>query len=112
VRLQQSIAVGSSPLKTLHLHQNAINDEGISCVCDHCVALHPNLGHLSLWSNSITAAGARPLASLMAASRLETLILYNNSLGDEGVVILAAALRNQRVVLSTLNLNENRGTRC
>jgi hypothetical protein len=64
---------------------------------------------LRLGSNGISVQGARTLASILQSkdSRLEELYLCGNRLGDEGVSVLADALKSN-CTLRVLDLGRNR----
>lgn len=72
-------------LKTLHLQQNGIGDEGIRALADASVMA--GLATLSLDDNRIGDAGTLAVAERLSA--LEWLSLASNPVGDRGVAALA-----------------------
>lgn len=61
---------------------------------------------LSLSYVSMSAAGARALASALPLSRLTSLVINGDDIGDDGAVSIADALRDPRTSLSLLELYE------
>ena len=78
-------------LKTVHLGENAIGDEGTAALSE---ALKSNntLETLSLHTNGIGVAGAQSLASMLQVNRsLTSVNLLYNELGDGAAAVVAAA---------------------
>lgn len=105
-RVAQALRQGSG-LRDLDLRANGLRDSGVAAVA---ALLHgttcPPLQDLNLWNNSISADGARRLASALRKNRrLETLNLGQNSLEDAGAIEVALALV-AHPSLAALNMRE------
>jgi len=94
VAMAESLS-SNTTLRIFEIKDNSIGDEGVS-------ALSKGLGktgliHLDVTSNNITSAGAEQLAQHFLSvadgpSTLETIIINNNPIGDQGATSIAKAL--------------------
>jgi Ran GTPase-activating protein (RanGAP) involved in mRNA processing and transport len=98
-----------SALRRLNLEQNQIGDEGIDQLC-RAVRTIPSLTILKLGKNNFGVQGLRSIALLLrhpgCPTRLQSLDLRSNRIGNLGATILADALCHNRTLLQ-LYLNGN-----
>uniref|UniRef100_A0A7S2TMF3 Uncharacterized protein n=1 Tax=Lotharella oceanica TaxID=641309 RepID=A0A7S2TMF3_9EUKA len=99
-------ALGSKPrLVKLSLAFNRLQDAGVATLCPLLPKSH--IRYLNLARNHITAEGCKALATgLCEAPELKHLDLSENLCKDEGIIAIAAALRNK--ALCSLILSKNR----
>ncbi|KAL2079450.1 hypothetical protein ACEWY4_025194 [Coilia grayii] len=96
----------SSKLKSLNLSDNSVGDIGMQELCNGLKNPNCGLERLTLNSCKLTTRSCTTLAGIVwkSSSKLKSLDLSNNSVGDTGVQELCNGLRNPNCGLETLNL--------
>jgi hypothetical protein len=102
--LSSTLGSGETKIKTLNLYRCQMGDESALLLASAVAS--SSLTSLSLWNNSLTSQFISSSVQFLKTSRLTELNLGWNSLGDEGVEILAAALPSFSH-LSSLDLGSN-----
>ena len=97
----------TTELRELDLSNNDIDDEGVDAVAG-ALANNSRLRILYLSGNQITVGGCQSIAALLGNpnSNLAELYLHNNNIHDEGALIFANALVNNRK-LKELAIDDN-----
>jgi Ran GTPase-activating protein (RanGAP) involved in mRNA processing and transport len=97
---------GNTPVTTLALHKNLIDDQGCAYIADALVK-NCSLTSIELDDNSIGDAGCSTLAAMLAENTvLVQLVLNGNGIGLPGATSLAEALQ-QNACLQILGLGRN-----
>lgn len=94
-------------LSVVLLNEVSLCDDGVSALCAG-LHHHPAVSRLELCCNEITPASAKNLAQVLPTLKhLTALRLAENELGDDGVVLLAAALLKASTPLEELDFSTN-----
>ncbi|XP_072894003.1 uncharacterized protein [Hemitrygon akajei] len=97
VRLKQPV--------TIRLCYNKLGDSGVKLVSESLRNPQCKIQKLGLWEVGLTDSGAEDLASALSTNPSVTeLDLSHNELGDSGVKLVSAALRNLECKIQTLRL--------
>ncbi|XP_072463815.1 NACHT, LRR and PYD domains-containing protein 14-like isoform X2 [Notamacropus eugenii] len=95
----------SRNLTRLCLAHNNLHDEGVKILSTALKLPECPLQRLTLWSCGLTSVGCQDLsAALLSNKNLTHLDLGENELGDEGVKLLCAALRQPQCNLQALDI--------
>ncbi|XP_072892641.1 NACHT, LRR and PYD domains-containing protein 12-like isoform X2 [Hemitrygon akajei] len=99
-------ALSTNPsLTELNLGGNKLGDSGVKLVSVALRNPECKIQKLELWKVGLTYSGAEDLASALSTNTLLTeLILSGNKLGDSGVKLVSAALRNPECKIQKLGL--------
>ncbi|CAM4654891.1 unnamed protein product [Lepidochelys kempii] len=89
----------------LCLDENSINDELMKTICENLNSTDYQLQSLSLRSCSITQESMANICSLFLCNTAVSLDLQSNSVGDEGVKLLAVCLKSKGCCLEKLSLS-------
>ncbi|XP_032872000.1 ribonuclease inhibitor-like [Amblyraja radiata] len=107
-------ALSTNPsLTELDLGGNGLGDSGVKLVSAALRNPDCKIQRLGLWAVGLTDSGADDLASALSTNRsLTELKLGNNELGDSGVKLVSAGVRNsdceiQRLWLDSINLTDS-----
>ncbi|XP_067421487.1 NACHT, LRR and PYD domains-containing protein 3-like isoform X2 [Emydura macquarii macquarii] len=98
------VASTFTPL-ALCLDDNSMDDELMKSLCENLNSIEYQLQSLSLQSNSITQESIANICSLFHCNMAVSLSLESNPVGDEGVKILVACLKNKGCCLEKLSLS-------
>ncbi|XP_055513418.1 NACHT, LRR and PYD domains-containing protein 3-like [Leucoraja erinacea] len=90
-------------LMELDIKDNKLGDLGVNRLSESLKNVENKIQKLELKNNSFTASCMKKLGSALSGSLIE-LGLDNNKLGDSGVKLLCAALRNTDCKIQTLRL--------
>uniref|UniRef100_K7FF63 NACHT, LRR and PYD domains-containing protein 3 n=1 Tax=Pelodiscus sinensis TaxID=13735 RepID=K7FF63_PELSI len=93
-----------SHLRALCLDENSIDDELMKTLCNSLNSTEYRLQSLSLRSNNLTQESIANICSLFHCNMAVSLNLQSNSVGDEGVKILATCLKSKGCCLEKLSL--------
>nr|XP_006118133.1 NACHT, LRR and PYD domains-containing protein 3-like isoform X1 [Pelodiscus sinensis]XP_006118134.1 NACHT, LRR and PYD domains-containing protein 3-like isoform X1 [Pelodiscus sinensis] len=88
----------------LCLDENSIDDELMKTLCNSLNSTEYRLQSLSLRSNNLTQESIANICSLFHCNMAVSLNLQSNSVGDEGVKILATCLKSKGCCLEKLSL--------
>ncbi|XP_062895929.1 NACHT, LRR and PYD domains-containing protein 3-like [Mobula hypostoma] len=102
----QRLGPGLHKCQQLSLGENELGDSGVKLVS--AALRNPQCKIQKLWLNRVglTDSGAEDLASALSTNpSLTELKLNNNKLGDSGVKLVSAALRNPECKIQKLGLN-------
>lgn len=102
------MAVRDNPaIKSLELGCNSIGDSGVAVITE-TLRRCPHLHHLALWGNNIGDPGICSLSDLVGTCALQSLILSNNEITDQGLSSLGFSLAACHT-LRSLDLSVNAG---
>ncbi|XP_072131546.1 NACHT, LRR and PYD domains-containing protein 3-like isoform X2 [Mobula birostris] len=105
----QRLGPGLHKCQNLRLGRNQLGDSGVKLVSAALRNPECKIQKLGLYDVDLTDSGAEDLASALSTNRsLNVLDLSANKLGDSGVKLVSAALRNQECKIQKLRL-ENVG---
>ncbi|EPY19555.1 hypothetical protein STCU_09392 [Strigomonas culicis] len=110
-KLLKSIAT-STTVTRLNISSNEIGPDGAALV-QKALARNTYITHLNLSMNELGPSGAASLAELLAVPTcaVQTLLLYGNYLGDDGVRMLCEAIQGnkevKRFTLGNNNVTDN-----
>ncbi|XP_067835798.1 NACHT, LRR and PYD domains-containing protein 3-like [Heptranchias perlo] len=94
-------------LTVLNLGINKLGDSGVKLLSEALRNPDCKIQKLQLWDNDLTASCTEDLSSALSTNRsLTVLDLGGNKLGDSGVKLLSAALRNPDCKIQELHLND------
>ncbi|XP_067835983.1 NACHT, LRR and PYD domains-containing protein 3-like [Heptranchias perlo] len=94
--------------QVLRLGRNKLGDSGVKLLSTALRNPDSKIQKLQLWANDLTASCTVDLSSALSTNRsLTVLNLSNNKLGDSGVKLLSAALRNPDCKIQELELCDN-----
>lgn len=97
------------PLHELLLDHNHVSDRGTQMLAQAISTDNTNLRVLYLGSNNITNEGAKYLAEMLKTNRtLNRLYLFENTIGDHGVQLLAEALTRHNQSVTHIDFSGNR----
>ena len=103
--------LGETPdhkLKDVHLKGRHIGDDGVQILVDALISGHSSkVQTLNLISNSVSAAGALSLSSILRSTHVPSLTklqLQQNHIGPDGAAFLADALKDEECNLRHLHL--------
>ncbi|XP_062403998.1 ribonuclease inhibitor-like [Sardina pilchardus] len=105
----ESLAVGlrGGELRELDLSHKELEDAGLELITEALRTPDCRLEILRLYNNKISSAGCAAMVSVLRENpHLLELDLSGNEPGDDGVELLACALREQHCQLHTLKLND------
>ncbi|XP_067835928.1 NACHT, LRR and PYD domains-containing protein 3-like [Heptranchias perlo] len=92
--------------QVLRLGRNELGDSGVKLLSAALRNPDCKIQTLRLWANDLTDSCTEDLVSALSANRsLMALNLSSNKLGDSGVKLLSAALRNPDCKIQTLRLD-------
>ncbi|XP_059818694.1 NACHT, LRR and PYD domains-containing protein 3-like isoform X1 [Hypanus sabinus] len=90
-------------LMVLSLNDNKLGDAGVKLVSAALLKSGCKLQELGLWNVGLTDSGAKDLASALSMNpSLTELNLNDNKLGDSGVKLVSAALKNSKCKIQKL----------
>ncbi|XP_059814511.1 NACHT, LRR and PYD domains-containing protein 3-like isoform X1 [Hypanus sabinus] len=102
----QRLGPGLHKCQDLRLGENDVGDSGVKLVSAALRNPECKIQKLELWGVGLTDSGAEDLASALSTNpSLTELNLSYNKLGDSGVKLVSAALRNPECKIQTLWLN-------
>ncbi|XP_059817967.1 NACHT, LRR and PYD domains-containing protein 3-like isoform X2 [Hypanus sabinus] len=97
----------NTSLRTLNLSDNKLGDSGVKLVSAALRNPECKIQKLRLIKVGLTDSGAEDLVSALSTNRLlAELELSNNKLGDSGVKLVSAALRNPECKIQRLGLHK------
>ncbi|XP_072893939.1 NACHT, LRR and PYD domains-containing protein 12-like [Hemitrygon akajei] len=100
-----SVLKTNNSLKELDLGHNELGDSGVKLVSVALRNAECKIQKLWLWDVSLTYSGAEDLASALSTNTsLTELDMSENELGDSGVKLVSAALRNLECKIQTLEM--------
>ncbi|XP_072894459.1 NACHT, LRR and PYD domains-containing protein 3-like isoform X2 [Hemitrygon akajei] len=101
----QRLGPGLHKCQELRLGENELGDSGVKLVSVALRNAECKIQKLWLWDVSLTYSGAEDLASALSTNTsLTELDMSENELGDSGVKLVSAALRNLECKIQTLEM--------
>ncbi|XP_067836550.1 NACHT, LRR and PYD domains-containing protein 3-like, partial [Heptranchias perlo] len=103
----QRLGPGLHKCQVLRLGRNKLGDSGMKLLSAALGNPDCKIQELGLWDNDLTDSCTEDLSSALSTNRsLTDLNLGNNKLGDSGVKLLSAALRNPDCKIQKLHLDD------
>ncbi|XP_067835535.1 NACHT, LRR and PYD domains-containing protein 3-like isoform X1 [Heptranchias perlo] len=107
----QRLGPGLHKCQVLRLGANKLRDSGVKLLSAALRNPDCKIMRLWLWDNGLTASCTEDLSSALSTNRsLTALNVGCNNLGDSGVKLLSAALRNPDCKIQELDISDNRLT--
>ncbi|XP_067835584.1 NACHT, LRR and PYD domains-containing protein 3-like isoform X1 [Heptranchias perlo] len=107
----QRLGPGLHKCQVLRLGANKLRDSGVKLLSAALRNPDCKILRLWLWDNGLTASCTEDLSSALSTNRsLTALNVGCNNLGDSGVKLLSAALRNPDCKIQELDISDNRLT--